>query len=340
MKSVSIAESVLESDSVKTSRDKKGNLVLDYTHGRIDIDLHRFIRKSVLKTDFKFLITENTIVKEKGKPVLVYLVLDDIYDKPYSDTLKKMEFVEGTRSQGLYVHTRNIGYMPRVTIRRDFCRSATLAYDDPVAHSLFCDLGIHLTKYYKRYCPEMFKFHSDKSKTLSEEWKIEGTPFSSGIINRNNALKYHYDTGNIKGVYSNMVCFKKNCEDGYLSLPEFDFALEVANKSVTFFDGQDIMHGVSPFKLKTYDAYRFTIVYYTLQRMWGCKPVDEELARIRTRRKEREKRRLEIMQGLRPVPKGMIDTIKSDPDKTLRSKQFMPYGQKPNENFGKKRKPE
>jgi hypothetical protein len=170
----------------------------------------------------------------------------------------------------------------------------------------------------------MYDFHNDKSKIIKDDWKIEGTPFSSGIINKNNALKYHFDSGNIKQVYSNMVCFKKNCEGGYLVLPEFDVALEVANKSITFFDGQDIMHGVSPFKLKTYDGYRFTIVYYTLQQMWKCEPIDEEIVRIRNRRKERELRRIQMMKG-EISDKYLKDQILDDKDDKLRSKEFQPY---------------
>ena len=170
----------------------------------------------------------------------------------------------------------------------------------------------------------MFTFHEEKSKIIKDEWKIKGTPFSSGIINKNNALKYHYDTGNIKGVYSNMVCFKKNCEGGYLVLPEFDIALEVSNRSIVFFDGQDILHGVSPFQLTTMNGYRFTIVYYTLQQMWKCQEITEEIARIKQRKTEREHRRLAMMKG--EEKPNLENIIKRDKDKTLRSDKYKPYG--------------
>jgi hypothetical protein len=130
-----------------------------------------------------------------------------------------------------------------------------------------------------------------------DDWKIGGTPFTSGIINKNNPLKYHFDAGNIGQVYSNMIAFKNDCEGGHLALPEFDIGLEISNRSVVFFDGQDILHGVTPFRLLSRDAYRYTIVYYTLKQMWNCKPLDEEIARIRTRKTERETTRFKRLTG-------------------------------------------
>ncbi len=70
-------------------------------------------------------------------------------------------------------------------------------------------------------------------------------------------------------------------------------ALEIANDSVLLFDGQDILHGVTPFTVSD-DGYRYTVVYYSLQRMWDCLTITDELARIRNLKTQRERKRVKI----------------------------------------------
>ena len=97
-----------------------------------------------------------------------------------------------------------------------------------------------------------------------------------------------------------MVAFKSNTKGGYLSLPQYGVGFEIANNSLMLFDGQKILHGVTPFKLLSKAAYRISIVYYSLQQMWKCEPLNAELARIKDVRTELEKKRLLRMQGQIP----------------------------------------
>jgi hypothetical protein len=57
------------------------------------------------------------------------------------------------------------------------------------------------------------------------------------------------------------------------------------------FDGQAILHGVSPFRLTRPDGFRFSIVFYSLQQMWRCDPKAESLELAARRRTERERAR-------------------------------------------------
>ena len=215
----------------------------------------------------------------------------------FVQVVKNVEFHQHRRVVGLRTNARIFGYMPREQIRRDFCSSTSFSVDDPAKHQIVCDFGKTLSEYYQKYCPEIFSQHMKESSKISDTWRIKGTPFTSGIINNNMALKYHYDGGNIHNVYSNMVAFKKYCKGGYLSLPESDLALEIADRSLLFFDGQDIIHGVTPFTITHSQGYRYTLVYYTLKRMWQCLPITEEMARIKVRKTEREVNRYKRMTG-------------------------------------------
>jgi len=129
------------------------------------------------------------------------------------------------------------------------------------------------------------------SDKVLKDYQIENTPFTSGIINKDNQLKYHFDTGNFKDVYSCMLGFKEDILGGYLALPEYNCAFEIEDNSLFIFDGQNILHGVTPFEKLTEKSYRYTIVYYSLKRMWQCLPINDEVVRIRNKRLEIEERR-------------------------------------------------
>lgn len=263
------------------------------------VDYKQYVKRSAKESDFSLLIRESLIVKdEKGNPVVVYLEIPDMPSIKMVEVLQSIEYDVNKRSRGLATRSKIFGYMPRDTMRKDYCSSTAMARNMPEAHEYVTGFGRLLTGFYEKYCPEMFKVHEKiANDKIANDWKIHGTPFTSGIINKNNPLKYHFDGGNVSKVYSNMVCFRKDCEGGHLSIPEYDIGLEISNKSILLFDGQSIMHGVTPFHLSTIKAYRYTLVYYTLKAMWSCEPIDKELARIRTRKNERELRRFKRLTG-------------------------------------------
>ena len=256
------------------------------------VDYQDFKLRRALAEDVTELIKEPvTIVDEKGEIKLIYDIVPFDTSK-YVEALRKIKYQESTRVSGLKTVSRIFGYAPRVTARKDFCSSTSLLNDSPEEHELIIELGQKLSEVYLNRAPQIFTGHqATADNKVRGEYRIEGTPFTSGIINKNNPLKYHFDSGNFKKVFSCMMAFKNECNGGHLALPEYDIALEIADNSVLLFDGQDILHGVTPFKLASDDGYRFTVVYYSLQRMWDCLSVTDEIARIRNRKTERERRR-------------------------------------------------
>ena len=257
-----------------------------------------FVKRPALRKDFKTLIAESCILKHDGMVIGVYLVLPKISNR----LLKAIKRIDiggrNKRSGGIRSESRVFGNSPRDTMRKDYCSSAMLAHDFHYEHEMICSYGAELAKHYKKHCPEMYNYHNDLAQQkVKPNWIIKDSPFTSGIINKNSALNYHFDTGNFQDVYSNMLAFKKDIGGGYLSLPEFDVGLEIANNSVLFFDGQKILHGVTKIKYKSPNAYRYTLVYYTLKRMWQCLEPKEELDRIKQVKTDREIGRLKRLKG-------------------------------------------
>lgn len=277
-----------------------------------DLNYREYVRRSAVDSDYDELIKENIIVIKDGKPVLVYLVIPEMPSIQMVKYLKRVRYLTGRRTAGLKIKSKLFGYSPREKIRKDFCSSTALSFEDPEAHEYVCNFGTSVASYYKKYCPEIFVKHMKETKgKVSKEWVIHGSPFTSGVINRNNPLKYHYDSGNFEQVYSNMVAFKKDCRGGHLAVPEYNIGLEIGNKSIVFFDGQALIHGVTPFRLTSPEGYRYTVVYYTLKAMWQCRPVTEELARIKTLKTEREMLRYKLLTGaeLTPLEKEKVDLL-------------------------------
>jgi len=277
---------------------------------RQEIDIAKFKKRTALLTDVENKITEDCIIYSDGKPVLLYIKLDKDETKNLRWAVKNTAFITGKRSRGLKHTSRTFGYAPRIAMRQDFCHTTSLAYDQPKHHYVVSNYAKKLKDIYNKFFPDIFNEHQKKvQEKIKPEWKIADTPFTSGIINKNNPLKYHFDQGNFKGVMSNMIAFKKDVVGGHLVLPEFNIALDIDDNTLTIFDGQDILHGVSGFERKNEQGYRYTIVYYSLEQMWKCETIDDEVVRIRKVKEQREKKRLdpEHLETLKARKKELSD---------------------------------
>ena len=226
---------------------------------------------------------------DAGNPLIVYLEMDENLD-PLAKALRGVRYEKSGRTGGLPTISRVFGYQPRVTIRRDFCAPASLNTEAPDTYRLIKHAAQSAARKYEQFNPATYQRHLVRAREV-EAYRIPGTPFTSGIINKNNQLRYHFDSGNIKDCWSAMFVFKKEITGGFLSCPEYDVGFELRNNSLLLFDGQSILHGVTEFKLLTPNAYRISIVYYSLAGMWRCLSPEGELARIRKVKTEREKRR-------------------------------------------------
>lgn len=268
------------------------------TVSKKELPLKEWIKRPALESDFTTLIDESTtLVDETGKILVIYDQLgDDIDTKAVVEGLKHIKYQTGKRSRGLTSTSRIFGYRPRNEMRQDYCSSTSLSKEHPKEHELVCRLAIQLEQYYKKYNPEGYEKHKAQTDgAVKDSWRMnKDSIFTSGIINKNNPLKYHHDTGNFTDVYSLMIVFKGGVEGGYLSLPEYGVGFKLPTNAIFMFDGQGILHGVTPIKYTSPQGYRFSMVYYTLKRMWQCLEITEEIARIREKKTERERTRLTV----------------------------------------------
>jgi len=199
----------------------------------------KFFMKDVKETDFEILLNENTVVKDEdtGEIILVYMKLKEAVEE-LRDSIMNIKYSKGRRAGGLKTFDKIFGYMSRIPHQNDYCSTPALARENPTSHKVVCDYGDKLGDLYKEMCPEMYDKHSKiVAENVKPDWILGRSPFTSGIINKNNQLNYHYDRGNFKEVFSNMIAFRNKIEGGRLSLPEYNLGLEIDDSTVTLFDG-------------------------------------------------------------------------------------------------------
>jgi len=281
---------------------------------RRKLDFEDYKLRIAKAKDVSEIVREPFLLYERDKLLIAYFHLeDDAFARPYLSGIWRSlrptvfeavpqadhRFPEHYRSEGLPHTSRTFAYMPRVTTRRDYCTTAKLAMEFPATHKAVTRAARVIGRYYAAINPNLYAEHRGQAERVPDDYQIEDGPFTSGIINRNNQLRYHFDRGNFEGVWSAMLGFKRDISGGYLALPEFDIAAEISDRSLFFFDGQAILHGVTPIRRMSPAAERYTIVYYSMKMMWNCEPLGTEVARIRRKRTVREYKRA----GLQPAIK-------------------------------------
>lgn len=258
---------------------------------RKKINISELRKREALQKDCGTFISQPTKVYENGKLKIAYVYLEEKMPA-LVEALKTIPYEKSFRSGGLPTISRIFGYSPRSTLRKDFCATTSLAQEFPAQHGEICKGAGVVSKLYGEFNPELYKTHKEISDgKVRPEWRLEESPFTSGIANKDNQLRYHFDSGNFSDVWSAMLVFKNQISGGHLSVPEYDLCFELKDHSALMFDGQGLLHGVTPFKKLTPDAYRYSIVYYSLRQMWNCLAPTDELMRIRKIKTEREFKR-------------------------------------------------
>lgn len=257
-----------------------------------ELNLKSFKNRKALPEDATVTIVNDTLVRTDGKPVILYKNLSNFISPELRRAIRSIKFNNDIRTSGLKTQAAVFGYNPRHAIRRDYCSATLMSYRQPEQHEIVSAFGQVMTDLYNEYFPDIYAEHrAIAEEKILPEWRIPGTPFTSGIVNYNSALKYHFDGGNIRGLLSNMLVIRDGMAGGKLVCPEYDLSFSCSDETVVLFNGQTILHGVTPLNPMTADAYRYSVVYYTLQQMWSCLPLGEEIKRVRQTHLAKERKR-------------------------------------------------
>lgn len=238
------------------------------------------------------MLDEDALLYIDGAPAGFYLTLPEGQVGQIRHAVQSIKYNSEFRTSGLKTCSRVFGFQPRITIRRDFCTAAELAREAPPAHAALCAGATTVSSYLEKLFPDVaHKQGAIVRERIKDGWVLPSSPYTSGIVNWDNQLRYHFDKGNLPGTWNAMLTFKKDVDGGFLAVPELDVAFAVRDGSLTVFNAQGFMHGVTPWRKLSPRAYRYTVVYYALHGMCNCGTPKEELERIRAVKTQRELKR-------------------------------------------------
>lgn len=265
------------------------------------IENKALIRTRPSESDTQTVYDQTGIYCLDGHPVIIYGKLSERYDDLVW-AVKTMGFQKESRSTGgghlgdrnreKLGQSRIFGFRPRIPFGANYCSIASAAQTHPPQHKIITDFGKLLNRIYETCAPEVAARHTELLKHVSPDWVLPETRFTSGIVNQNNPLKYHFDRGNLEKVMSCMVVLSNMVDGGYLSIPEFGARWHLDDHTYFLFDGQSHLHGVTPIKKQNKQSYRYSIVYYALRAMGVCGTLEAELSRCRKEKMRREKNRV------------------------------------------------
>ena len=236
------------------------------------------IGRAATDADYDEVISEDTSLRIGGVEVLSYRVMRGEMLAIARELSEKSRYTEGQRTSGLKTKSAIYGYMPRNPVRCDWCRATTHSRQDRRLHELSI-----------RYAEMVDALYPDDAGVgfASSDWTLGSSRFSSLSVNVNFAIRYHTDSGNARGMKSNVFIYRKGCSGGRLVVPGARLAFEQKMGALIIFDGHSITHGVTPICGNGVgDIMRSSIVLYTMHRMSHCLPPSEEIARSKSKMSE------------------------------------------------------
>lgn len=232
-------------------------------------------------------IRPDTMVFIDGVPSILYVKISS--DQGLLNEIKMMKYSKHARVTQMvneqevnFSRDLSFGFRPANMIFNHAPGPSQINKDYPHCYKKLCASAIEIEGIYKTHFPEVYQRHKDQVETeIRPEYRISGRLFTQGVVNDKNMLGYHYDRDNLPQVRSAMVYFLKGVTGGNLILPEIHAKLIPETDTLVLFDGQDLMHGVTPIKQVHWSDYRYSIVFYTRDSMRGLQDFKTELTKMR-----------------------------------------------------------
>lgn len=185
--------------------------------------------------------------------------------------------------------SRVFGMSPRKSFqRRESCRPTALAADQPEQHAVLVGLASILAHDLWEFAPAVAERDTATLGPVLDEWRMsESSLWTSGVVNKSSTLPYHRDGFNFP-VWSAMPVLRRGMDGGALHIAEYDLVVGCRDGWVVYFPGWELLHGVTPMRPTSRDAYRFSVVYYALKGMKDCHTYAVETAEGGKRRTARE----------------------------------------------------
>lgn len=226
-------------------------------------------------------------------------------------TVLSIKYGQNVARQGRDMNVRGVvfGYSPKKPIaRQEGCRRSAMSRDREDVSAVLEDIAGALGREFKSLYPERAAADETTVKSnVLDDWRMhEDSLWTSGVINQSTVLPYHRD-GNNFDTWSAMPTIRYGMDDGRLHVPEYDLVFPCGDGDVTWFFGKDLVHGVTPMTPRREDAYRYSVVFYSIQGMKNCRTFAEETRNAARARTARERAAADAIRAERGL------TLETDP---------------------------
>jgi len=258
----------------------------------IEINHNDYKGKVPTEKDYDTLIDYECEIYENDTLVCTYKKVSPEVKKILDYASANSKAKKSSRTMGVVTMSTVFGSLPRVALREDYCRYSADTKQDPQMYMLLSTAAKELWATYKESFPEMSTFFESEAEKIHSDWMKTGTPFSTMNINKNFAIKYHVDAGNMSNVFSNVLISKKMAKGGHFVMPRYRVALAQDDGWFAIVDGVNVMHGVTPIEYESDKSYRNSFVFYTLKNLKHCLCKKQETSRMKTKATERAIKRM------------------------------------------------
>ncbi len=244
---------------------------------------------------------------DTGDVVLAHVPVVDSIDLDLIGTAAEAVDYPGARmkrANGMFNRAATFGYRPRLPVyMQPGCSGNVMNVEQPELAGTFEAAATLVQPYYREHSPDRYERHLELARAIDPAWRMGGADgmFTQGIVNHTTAHPYHTDGGNFPDVWSGMLVARRDTVGGELVVPEYGVRLACPHGFVVLFDGQRLMHGVTPIVPTGPHPRRFTVVYYALSAMRQCLPPDDEVAYAQAARTATERRMHELTPDRPPV---------------------------------------
>lgn len=237
---------------------------------------------------------------ETGEPVAYYARLGECRDLRWAvRTVGDFNGVNRAGS-GYRTYSATFGTAPRKPVfQREGCASTAVKRDWPAQHAVLEGYAEKCTRILNQVEPSAVAQSGSETAPILDDWRLSPSTFwTSGVINRTVAMPYHTDSSNYD-VWSAMPVVRRGIRGGHLHIPEYGLVIDCRDSWAVWFPGFRLVHGVTPMKAETEDAYRYSVVFYALRGMKDCATTAQETRYAQQKRTERERRYAqELAEGL------------------------------------------
>jgi hypothetical protein len=177
-----------------------------------------------------------------------------------------------------------VGYYGR-TGRHPYCRQTAFTQNEPQRWANVLPLVHEVSDHMKDVLPKKWAIQDAFAKTVSQDFRIRGTVFSTLTVNNNVCGTVHKDKGDFKAGFGVIGCFREGeYTGGHLCFPQYKVFVDFKDSDLLFFNPHE-WHGVNPMVHTDpeNEGVRVTVVYYFRENLCDCEDVNGELARTRMR---------------------------------------------------------